>query len=130
MDEKIIKDEDILGRAVFSNKRAKKASEGKIRDSIFLEKLGKPLSVDRFGLCSEETLTHIQNKNAESRKKPFYGWASVEARRARENNRRVKATPIKLNPYHADIILPEGIDREKQKAHARELASNSAWTPK
>ena len=113
--DQTIKNEDILGRAVFSSKQAKKASRGKMETSIFLERPGASLSVDRVGFCSTQELTSIQNKNAELRstqesKRSFYGWVNVEAKIARGNRRRVQATPMKNNPYHAEIILPKDID--------------------
>ena len=131
-----IKNEDILGRAVFSNKQAKKASRGIVEDNIFLERQGASLSVDRVGFCSTQELTSIQNKNAElrsqkeSKKRSFYGWVNVEAKIARGNHRRVQATPMRSNPYHAEIILPKDIDRDEQITHARELASNTTWASK
>ena len=134
--DRTIKNEDILGRAVFSNRQARKAIRGMVEDNIFLERLGASLSVDRFGFCSTQELTNIQNKNAEirsqkeSRKRSFYGWVNVEAKIARRNHRRVYATPMGSNSYHAEIILPKDIDRDEQITHARELASNTTWTSK
>ena len=138
-----INDDDLLGRAVFSGRQARKANRGVIEDSIFLEKPGSAsLSVDRFGFCSEKELTNIQDKNAElrsSQNKPktrsFYGWVKIKAEKACRSKRIVQVTPKEDNPYHADIILPEGIDinRDQQVAHATELASNdidTTWTPR
>ena len=132
-----INDDDLLGRAAFSSKEEKQARSGHIRYTIFLEKEGNNLlSVDRFGFCSEAKLTDIQDKNAELRSKTelkqrsFYGWAKITAIIARKNRRTVQSTPLESNPYHADINLPEGIDRDDQKEHAKELASNAEWTPR
>ena len=140
MIDHTINDDDLLGRAVFSSKPAKKAAKGTVRDSVFLEKPGiVSLSVDRFGFCSEKELTSIQDKNAELRsqkepkKRSFYGWVKIKAKMAGRSERKVQATPQEENPYHADIILPKGIDRDQQIAHARELASNVddvIWTPR
>lgn len=128
---KNIKDNDLLGRAVFSSRRAERAElKGHIAHDIFLEKPGRPLSADRFGFCSEKKLTDIQNQNAELRSQKFYGWAKLQSLTARGSGRTVQATPIKTNPYHADIILPEGIERDEQIIHAKELASNSEWKSK
>ena len=134
---KNINDDDHLGRAVFSSKQEKRARLGHIMHTIFLEKEGNNLlSVDRFGFCSEAELTDIQDKNAElrsqteSKQRSFYGWAKITAIMARKKGRTVQSTPLKNNFYHADINLPEGIDRDGQKEHAKELASNAKWAPR
>lgn len=132
-----VNDDDFLGRAVFSGRAEKRARSGCIMHTVFLGQKGNNLlSVDRLGFCSEAKLTDIQDKNAELRSKPeskkrsFYGWAKITVATARKNRRTVKPAPLKSNPYHADINLPENIDRDDQKAHAKELASNAEWTPR
>ena len=131
-----INDSDLLGRACFSSKQAKRARLNHIQHDLFLEKEGvRSLSVDRFGFCSCEKLTQLQDKNAESRSKPeskrsFYGWVQLNAQDAGKNGRKVKSTPLEDNPYHADIILPENIEKDDQKEHANELASYAKWTPR
>ncbi len=128
---KNIKDNDLLGRAVFSRRRAKWAArDSYIAHDIFLEKKDRPLSVDRFGRCLEKKLIDIQDKNAELRSKKFYGWAKLTALEACRSGRTVQASPVKANPFHADIILPEGIEKEERVTHAKELASNSEWAPR
>lgn len=134
---KSINDDDLLGRAIFSSRQKKQALSGHIRHDIFLEKQeNHSLSVDRFGFCSEAELTDIQDKNAElrskteSKQRSFYGWARIAAIIARFNGRTVRSTPLENNPYHADINLPEGIDKDDQKEHAKELASNAEWAPR
>ena len=125
---KNIKDNDWLGRAVFSRSRSERAArKGHIAHDIFLEKPGRSLSVDRFGFCSEEKLTGIQDQNAKSRDQTFYGWAKIQALPARKNGRTVQATAVKTNPYHADIIFPEKIEKDERITHAKELASHSEW---
>lgn len=125
-----IKDSDYLGRAVFSGRRARRAAlRGHIEYDIF-ENPGRPLSADRFGFCAEKKLADIQDQNAKRRAQKFYGWAKLQALAARKSGRKVQSTPMELNPYHADIILPEGIKQDEQISHAKELASNSEWMPK
>ena len=65
----------------------------------------------------------------ESRDRQFYGWASVAAREAGGNGRRVIASPQDGNPYHADIVLPDSAatDRGERTRHAQELADASCW---
>ena len=74
-----IKDDDWLGRAVFSHRRERDALKGHIRHDIFLKKQDYFLSVDRLGFCSEKKLTDIQDQNAKGRKQKFYGWAKLQA---------------------------------------------------
>ena len=108
---KNIDDDDLLGRAVFSSRSAKRATKGKIDFRIFFHEKSDYLSVDRFGFCSEKELTNIQDKNAELRKRSFYGWAKIKTIIARRNKRIIQATPTEYNPYHADINLPENIEK-------------------
>ncbi|MDE0518479.1 MAG: hypothetical protein OXH36_02835 [Bdellovibrionales bacterium] len=133
---KNIHDDDFLGRAVFSSGQVKRAIRGNIDFNIFFYKESRSLSVDRFGFCSKKILTQIQDKNAElrsrteGRKRSFYGWAKIEARDVRKNGGTVQATPIKDNPYHADINLPENIEVDEKINYAKKLASDSKWTPR
>ena len=133
---KNITSNDFLGRASYRSIEEKKARSGYIMPDIFLEKEGNnALSVDRFGFCSLEELTGIQDKNAKLRstetvQRSFYGWARITAEVACKNGRNVCLTPSEANPYHADIILPKDIDRDDEKEHALELASNAEWVPK
>ena len=130
-----INDDDLLGRASYSSREEKRALSGCIMHEIFLEKEGNNLlSVDRFGFCcSKEQLTKIQDENAKLRslpnqkKRSFYGWAQITAKIARRNDRAIQSTRLENNPYHADISLPEGINRDNQIEHAQELASNADW---
>ena len=66
---------------------------------------------------------------ADNRGRNFYGWAVLVTERACRSGRRVRASPIAENPYHADIILPDsaGEDYEEQVRHAQELADDSRW---
>ena len=128
-----IKDDDLLGRAVFSSRRMKRAKKGFVDFHAFFRKGSNNISVDRFGFCSDKTLTKIQNKNAKLRvqddKCSFYGWLQMTVNTARgvEKERTVKATPTQDNPYHADIVLPNTVtDDFERKAHAKEIASNKS----
>ena len=129
-----IEDNDLLGRAVFSNSRMKKAVKGHITHDIFLQKPGLALSVDRFGFCKNKQLTKIQDQNAKLRSKinkcSFYGWAKIKTLMVRRNGRKVNSTPKKTNPYHADITLPKDIERDEQITHAKEMASYANWEPR
>ena len=130
-----INDADLLGRAIFSSGQAKRAIKGNIDFNIFFNKEIEFLSVDRFGFCSEEKLTQIQDKNAELRstkesKRAFYGWAEIEAKSIRKNGLTVQAISEKNNPYHAHINLPKNIDRDEKIGFAKQLASSSEWKPR
>ena len=122
-----IKDNDLLGRAIFQSKYAK----SKIHPRVFIEKRNCSISMDRFGFCSDKDLINIQDKNAQSRgsQRSFYGWAKLKAIDARKENREVKSTPIKENPYHADIILPKDT-KDDLITHATSLAVSSDWKPR
>lgn len=119
-----------LGRGVFSSKNAKRAKRSRVPAHVFLEKLGEPkISVDRMSVAPLEEVVKVAERVAAGRDASFYGWAIVTAKRIRENKREVVATPLPENPYHAEILLPEGAaeDREEQQRHAQELADASRW---
>ena len=125
-----IRPQEELGRGVFSSRNAKRAKRSRVPAYVFLEKLGEPkISVDRLSVAPLEEVVEIAERVAGARDASFYGWAIVAAKRIRENSREVVATPLPDNPYHADILLPEGAaeDREEQQRHAQELADASRW---
>lgn len=105
--------------------------------NVFLEKEGQKLiSVDRLDVApSVDVLVANGEKVAAARtlssgiQRTFYGWAVIEAGKAKASGREVVSSPQRDNPYHADILLPDSVvkDREEQKVHAQELADNSAW---
>ena len=91
------------------------------------------ISVDRFDVCSYQDLVKIQEQNASNRNngKEFHGWVKSQAKIIKKNNRKIEPNPIDDNPYHALIVLPEGLDKKEQKKHAVELANNFLqWQPK
>ena len=115
---------------MFSSKNAKRAKRSRVPANVFLEKLReRNISVDRLSVASLEEVEKISDGVAAGRGASFYGWAIVAAKRIRENRREVIATPLPNNPYHADILLPDGAaeDREEQQRHAQELADASRW---
>ena len=125
-----VRPQEELGRGVFSSKNAKRAKRSRAPAHVFLEKLGEPkISVDRLSVAPLEEVVKIAERVAGVRGASFYGWAIVAAKRIRENCREVVATPLLDNPYHADILLPDGAaeDREEQQRHAQELADASRW---
>jgi len=131
-----IKDDDLLGRAIFSSNRAKKAMKGNVDFRDFFKRGSNKISVDRFGFCSDETLTDIQDKNAvvrskkDKKRRSFYGWLKMTVNVARgiKKTRMVKASPeVGKNPYHADIILPDNVrDDDERRQHAKELSSDKS----
>ena len=119
-----------LGRNVLSSGQAKRASRSRVPVHLFLEKEGETrLSVDRLDDAPPGEAVEIADRMAAARLRRFYGWAVVVVEDASANGRRVIASPLLDNPYHADIILPDSTieDREEQKRHAQELADASAW---
>ena len=122
--------EEDLGRSVFSSRDAKRARRSRVSLNAFLEKEGQTdISVDRLSIAPEAEAIAIADNVAAERNRTFYGWAVVTAEEARRSEREAIASPLKNNPYHADICLPEltAEDREEQKRHAQELADISRW---
>ena len=122
--------EEKLGRGVFSSRHAERAKRSRAPHHIFLERPGiTDISVDRLSVAPTDEAVAIAEAAAIARDASFYGWASVSADKAGRNARRVTASPLSSNPYHADIVLPGATaeDREEQKRHAQELADASHW---
>ena len=128
----VISDQEKLARSIFSKSIARRAPN-RIIHNLFLEKKGeKTISVDRFDVAPViDELVGIGDKIAENRNKEafLYGWAVITAEKASDSERKVLYSPQPENPYHADIILPDEVvkNREEQKMHAQQLADNAIW---
>ena len=129
-DESIGADEE-LGRSVSSRRNAARARRSRVPYQEFLPRRGvADISVDRLSVTTPDESTAIADKRDAARGRSFYGWAVVTAEVAGENGRRVAASPIPdVNPYHADIVLPEvaAEDRSEQIRHAQQLRDASYW---
>ena len=126
---------DLLGRGVFSRKRARKAlSTGDIAYNEFLERIDRDnLSVDRLGLAPDTEMVEIADRNAAGRRQSFFGWAVVTVQQASEMERRVEPAPLLDNPYHAQIFLnlPTGAERrDVARQHALNLAKHAVYRPR
>ena len=117
-----------LGRGIFSSKTARR-SRTAIPKNVSLERKGiTRLSVDRLSLAPAIKAIQIAEAVAIKRERNFYGWAIISAESASLEGRRVEASPVKDNQFHADIVLPpEAKDREEQIMHAQLLADASSW---
>lgn len=125
----IISDEEVLGRAVFDGRKARRAArDGTISPKTFREKDGvRELSVDRLSFGNH---LGIAQSHDDQREQQCLGWATVSALVARGNGRTVLADPIiPTNVFHAIVLLPElGEDAlETQQEHALELATVAKW---
>ena len=122
---------DIIGRRVYSRKRAARAQRGTVVHDIFLERPGVgKLSVDRLDHASNREMTEIAETHSRVRSGPFTGWATVTIEDASKNGRNVLASPQLANPYHADICLnlPDNNEqRDIQIEHAHQLAAAATW---
>ncbi|MCI0561038.1 MAG: hypothetical protein MN733_21335, partial [Nitrososphaera sp.] len=111
-----LRDEDLLGRGIFSERQAKRADRGKIVHNVFLEKEEvDSLSVDRLDHAPDRIMAEIGERIARRRGagRGFYGWATLSVANASADGRSVRATPQLDNIYHADIDLnvPLGPER-------------------
>ena len=124
-----------IGRGVFSSRIAKKARNKLPIPEAFQERMtADRISVDRLDLASLEKFIESGNRIAKNRsngKRRFYGWAVLSVEQAECEDRKVEATPIEDNPYHADICmlnLPDDETRvDAQYDHAVELAAEAKW---
>ncbi|MCH7888100.1 MAG: hypothetical protein IIA00_02355 [Proteobacteria bacterium] len=126
---------ELLGRGVFSEKRARKAStRGIIAHNEFLESIDRDnLSVDRLGFAPDLEMAEIADRNAAGRRQTFFGWAVVTVQQASEMERRVEPAPLLDNRYHALIVLnlPTGVERrDVAREHALNLAKHATYQPR
>ncbi len=124
-----IKPSEELGRGVFSKSKARRARNS-VPKTVFLEKIGvTKISVDRLNVAPQDEAISIADAVGKQRDATFYGWAVLSAFSACKNERKVQASPISSNRYHADIVLPLAAteEREEQKKHAQQLADASHW---
>ena len=130
--ESIAPDEN-LGRGVSSSRIERRARRPNFQVplNVFLPPRDESsISVDRLSIAPHDEAVAIADSRDEARNRTFYGWAVITAEAVASNGRMVAASPIPdVNPYHADIVLPQDAtsDREEQKRHAQELADASRW---
>ena len=119
-----------LGRCVFSTSHFR-ASSQTVRFGAFLENVGnKAISVDRLTLAPVLDAVHNGEVLGWKRGRTFHGWAILKAPDAQSDGRSLMADPLiddLINPYHANIMLPESTTADAQKHHAQQLASVSVW---
>ena len=122
-----------LGRGVSSSRIARRARRPnfQVPSNVFLPPRGeRNISVDRLSIAPHSEAVEIADSRDAARGRTFYGWALTAASTIADNGRSIVASPVQgVNPYHADIVLPENVvhDREEQKRHAQELADASYW---
>ena len=143
-------EEENLGRSVYSGNQAKRARNSKITPHVFIPAKGvDQISVDRLDHASRKVMASIAIERGQERPdgpKTFHGWAVLPVRKATASARRVEASPMDGNPYHADIRMnlqnpvpgevvsdrqnkfdPEKQSRARQTQHALELALSAEW---
>ena len=139
-----------VGRGVFSGKDQRKARNGKIPSRLFFDSdASGEISVHRLtpragdipsaesGLASDETMAKIGDRDAAARgakegtTRTFYGWGELSVQDAAGDGRKVLATPLPENPWHADIILPSAdVGDKARRQHAENLAGRAIWRPR
>ena len=138
-----IRDDEILGRSVFSGSAAERGKrKGVIIRNIFqVRPEDDSISVDRMDYESDETMASLADIRGKGRGATFYGWATLSADDAAragdaEFRRTVEASPLPENPYHANIVMTIPADlakkerRDIQKQHAVALAACAKWRPR
>lgn len=136
-----IKDNDLLGRGVFSQRTAKSAKKitNKTQNSSDMKRINNAfktneahISVDRLGY-NDKDLIKLQKLNASKRQQPsaFYGWLTLQAKYVQSNGRSIQIAPTQENPYHAVIQLPQQAisNQDLITLHLNELVSISRWLP-
>lgn len=132
-----IGDDERLGHRIFDSKLARKCRKGNVPTRVFLgPKQSAKLSVDRLTKAPLSWFTELGDRSAATRlpegARWFYGWAVVSLPDASRVGRRVVASPTLFNRYHADILLPIGVDDEAAwlrdaLEHAEQLAEHASF---
>ena len=128
-----IRDDDPLGRGVFSSKDKKRVAKKRAPYKLFLPKdPPEKISVSRLEHASDDVMAKIGDHDGKDRGQTFYGWAKMPAKAARSMERQVRATPTSRNRWHADIVLPDDAkeDERVREKHAFDLARNAVWHPR
>lgn len=135
----------MLGRALFSGNFDPK--KGKINVGAFMiNDPSKGISVNRLTLAPSRRIDFLsrieaqrrtdkaRRKNSKSGDIKFYGYASIKSEdvgfvEIEENNCLVgiKVTPTFQNPFHADITLPAGREKDFYLAIADALQQKAAF---
>lgn len=124
-----------LGRGIFSRSHRRKAAGTGVPAEVFLEHFGvSRISVDRLSRAPTQVAIASGERIAAERQPPrsFYGWAVVTVEAVRSVGCEAIDSPLPDNPYHADILLPESVeeDRDAQGQYAAALAGLSEWRPR
>lgn len=139
----IVRDEDKLGRDVKSERSRRRIQNKKLAPEVFLDNASpSALSVSRLApgpewrgdalrpdLAPDGVIAKLATERAKALGRPFLGWAELSVLDASKENRRVLASPLEGNFWHADIVLPPEAetDAEARKKHASFLAARAAW---
>ena len=135
-----VDDEEQLARCIF-DKEIADSRRITLRDFIPPPKeKGSPerirdISVDRFDYLMMGKAVQLGDIRAETRPRPFVGWAIMFAARARRTDgvEVVSSPPCDgSNPAHADIVLPKLTTTEQQARQERlkDLAEGACWLPR
>ena len=123
---------EILGRDVISESRAERANRtGRIAHDIFSDSSkSNKISVSRLSCDTRIKMAELARNKGD---KKFYGWAILKVEKVTsKGTRKVVASPLPSNPYHADIILLDLPDDEVNrraalKTHYKQLADIAEW---
>ena len=119
---------ECLGRRVNSGKRAKRARQGKAQPELFRLRPGEEgISVDRLSTVGDIEV-FVEETVANS---SFRGWLALRAEVVTQNGMLVVAVPVRRNPHHAEIRMPEegGVVSETtaMEDRALALAARAKW---
>lgn len=113
-----VRDEETIGRAIFSSKQIAHAS-GTVKINAFLPKRGDDgISTDRLGCAPRRLIENRASFDGKRRKTPatFYGYAELRAEQVRaiviDQRAQVEviATPTLSNPVHGEVTLRDDGD--------------------
>lgn len=121
---------DHVGRRIRQGDDAKRAAKGRIDHRAFVDSAPK-VSVDRLGIVTDDVLALIADAETLPPRK-FHGWAALPVAKILELGREIEVEETATNPYHANILLTEDeqVDKEARKDLAHRLSLIAEWRPR
>lgn len=119
-----LRQQDKLGRrAKWQGKAQRAERSGNVNWRAFEVQAGKnEISVDRLGVVPDEEVAKIAKREFNDK---FYGWYVLTVLDVSREGCTARCSATDGNPYHADIVCPEG-DCNGRKHCLREVAMRLA----
>ena len=123
-----VDDTETLGRCCFERKEAgRRNPRGRFIRRSFINGL---MSVDRLESADIQVLCTVHDAEAVVRKPPriFHGWYVFTVASVRATGWDVQPDPTCVNPWHAEVCLPDLLEQEDDLLqNCNRIASQASW---